>query len=40
MKLANKKENNYNIYNAAFFKKKQRKKLAHYQNLEDKNYSS
>ena len=42
MKWANKKQNNFNIYNAAFFKKKIKKNTwrYHYQNLDDIIYSS
>ena len=42
MKWANKKQNNFNIYNAAFFLKKTKKNTCryHYQNLNDIIYSS
>ena len=39
MKWINKKQNNFNIYNAAFFLKKNKEKH-HYQNLNDMIYSS
>ena len=41
LKCTNKKQNNFNIYNVGFFKTIQKNTCSyHYQNLDDKTYSS